>query len=317
MDLELTSEQHQLGDAVDALMRKHPVVDRARELGDAMDRALLDTMEDSGYLDVVRDAGPIEGALVVERASEALALAPIAARVLVAPLAGVTDVPSAVGLVDRPDGTLVRYAPECEAFLVLDRDGGGDEARLASVDDVEIEPVESVFGGSYGRVVVRGGESLGAGSADRLRRAWQAALAVEAGHTMLGAVKMTVEHVSSRYQFGKPIGSFQAVQHRLARSYGLATGTIWLARRAAWFHDDEYLTASAATFACEGADNTYTNTHQVTGAIGVTTEYGLTLRTLRLYGLQRELGGKRAHARRVAAARRRQDRSGLPMPVHP
>ena len=76
------------------------------------------------------------------------------------------------------------------------------------------------------------------------------------------------------------------------------------ARCGAWYYDDEFLTASAAAYTCEASQVTYTNTHQVTGAIGVTTEYGLVLYTMRLMGLQRELGGRRAHARRVAAARR-------------
>jgi alkylation response protein AidB-like acyl-CoA dehydrogenase len=31
---------------------------------------------------------------------------------------------------------------------------------------------------------------------------------------MLPAIAKTVEHVSQRHQFGRPLGSFQAVQHR-------------------------------------------------------------------------------------------------------
>ncbi|MET0143913.1 MAG: acyl-CoA dehydrogenase family protein [Ilumatobacteraceae bacterium] len=312
MDLTLDAEQEQLQDAVAAIMRHHPVVDRARQLGEKMDLELLGAFDANGYLDVVRDASAVEGVLVVEQAAKGGALAPIAARVLAGPLAGITDLPPAIGLVDRA-GAIVRYASECEAFLVLD----GDRARLASSDDADVEPVDTILGAQYGRVTVRGGDDLGDGSGDRLRRAWQVAIAVEVGQTALAAVAMTVEHVTGRYQFGKPIGAFQAVQHRLARSYGMATGALWLARRASWFNTDEYLTASAAAFACEAADSTYTNCHQVSGAIGITAEYGLTLRTLRLYALQRELGGKRAHGRRVAAARRARGATDLPMPVHP
>ena len=163
---------------------------------------------------------------------------------------------------------------------------------------------------------MRRGSDQGEGSGDRLRRAWQVALAAEAAGTMLAAITKTAAYVSGRYQFGRPIGSFQAVQHRLARAYVMAQGTKWLALRAAWFHDDEFLTASAAAYACEASQVTYTNTHQVTGAIGVTTEHGLVLYTMRLMGLQRELGGRRAHARRVASARRRADLSELPAPIH-
>jgi alkylation response protein AidB-like acyl-CoA dehydrogenase len=120
--------------------------------------------------------------------------------------------------------------------------------------------------------------------------------------------------VTERVQFGKPIGSFQAVQHRLAAAYAQAMGARWLARRGAWFADDEFITASAAAYACEAAALTYQNTHQVTGAIGITSEYGLVNWTLPLLGLRQELGGQRAHARRVASARRAADKS-WPTPI--
>lgn len=313
MDLELTPEQTQLEQAVGSIMKRFRGLERTREVGQSVDQGLLATLDDNGYLDVVRDAGAPEGVLVVEQAADGAALAPIAARVLIGPLAGVTDLPRVVGLVDKPSGTMVRYAADCEAFLVID----GDALKLAGKDDVDVEPIDTTLGAQYGKVVVRKGETIGSSSADRLRRAWEVGIAVEAGAAMLAAVALTVDHVTQRHQFGKPIGSFQAVQHRLARAFGMATGTKWLARRAAAFPNDDFLTASAATYACEAAETAYTNTHQVSGAIGITSEYGLSMWTLRLVGLRSELGGKRAHARRVAAARRQMDLSHLPQPVHP
>jgi len=312
VDLELTPEQEQLDQAVVLALARLAGPDRAREQGAKMDLGLLDAFDAAGFLDVGRAAGPVEAVLVVQRAAEALACAPVAARVLVGPLTGIDGLPPAVGLVEGQSGSLVRYATECEAFLVLD----GARALLADPDDVDIEPVEPAFGSSLGRVTVGRGDDLGEGSGDRLRRAWQVAIGAEAAGTMLAAITKTVAHVTDRHQFGRPIGSFQAVQHRLARAYAMAQGTKWLSQRAAWFHHDEFLTAAAAAYACEAARVTYTNTHQVSGAIGVTTEYGLVLHTMRLVGLQRELGGQRTHARRVAAARRQSDHSSLPSPVH-
>jgi hypothetical protein len=298
MDLQLTSDQELLAESVTAMFRRQAGLERAREMNGVLDRPLLDALSVGGFLDVGLDAGPIEAVLVAEAAAEAVACAPIATRVIVAALMGIKDLPPVVGLVASPR-SLVRYAQDADAFLVLD----GDEAKLVSASDADVEPVDSISGYPLGRVTVRGGSSLGPASGDMLRRAWQVAIGVEIGANALAAVEFSARHVRERKQFGRPIGSFQAVQHRLARSYAQAQATRWLSRRAAWFSNDEYITASAAAYGCLTAETAYTNVHQVTGAIGITSEYGLVQWTTRLLTLQRELGGRRSHARRVAAAR--------------
>ncbi|MCU1345215.1 MAG: hypothetical protein JWL70_1481 [Acidimicrobiia bacterium] len=298
MDLELSQDQELLSESVAGIFRRQAGLERAREMNGTLDRPLLDALRDGGYLDVGLDAGPIEAVLVAEAATEAVACAPIATRVIVAGLLGIKDLPPVIGLVASPR-SLVRYATDADAFLVLD----GDEAKLVLAGDAEVEPVASISGYPLGRVQVRGGTSLGPASGDALRRAWQVAIGVEIGANTLAAVEFSANHVRERKQFGRPIGSFQAVQHRLARSYAQAQATRWLSRRAAWFADNEFVTASAAAFGCLTAETAYTNVHQVTGAIGITTEYGLVQWTTRLLTLQRELGGRRSHAQRVAAAR--------------
>jgi alkylation response protein AidB-like acyl-CoA dehydrogenase len=83
----------------------------------------------------------------------------------------------------------------------------------------------------------------------------------------------------------------------------MAQATRWLGRRGAWHHTDEYRTSTAAAFAAITAREAYDNTHQVVGAIGVTSEYGMVEWTTRLLALHTELGGRRAHTRRVADSR--------------
>ena len=292
MDLELSPDQVLLDDTLKAMFAGRP-------RGVAVDSELLERLAADGYLDVLRTAGPIEAVLVAERAAEAVVCGPVVTRALVAPLAGAHDLPATVGLVSGPTA-LVRYAGHCEAYLVLD----GDEALVASADDVEVAPVASRTPYPMGRVRVLRGQSLGAGSSAALRRAWQVGIAVETSSMALAAVAFAAQHVTDRHQFGRPIGSFQAVQHRLARSHSMAMATRWLGRRGAWFSDDEFITASAATFACNTARETYDNTHQVTGGIGITSEYGLTEWTMRMLALHTELGGAKAHSRQVARARR-------------
>jgi alkylation response protein AidB-like acyl-CoA dehydrogenase len=217
-----------------------------------------------------------------------------------------------VGLTDAKKGRVVRHATVCESFFAVD----GPDVLLATRDDVEVEPVASFFGSDFGRVTVRRGKTLDAGAAARVRQGWEAALAVEAGALMVAAIEMTAEYVTRRVQFGKPIGAIPTVQHQLARAYAMAVATRWLGRRGVWFVDDSFLTASAATYACHAAWVTYTNTHQVTGAIGITSEYGLVDRTNRILAIRQEFGGQRAHARRAARARRNVPKT-WPSPVPP
>lgn len=299
MDLSLSDEQSALTEVVAGILARHREGQTPSESDVAVDRGLLAALHDGGYLDLVEYATAIEATLVVELA--AAAPAPIAARALVAPVLGVDDLPLTVALCEATDGGLTRFGADADLLLVLD----GDEAALARPDDCEIEPVDTRYAFPMARVRPVRVESLGAGTGRRLRTAWSLALAAEMSGNMLAALALTADYVTHRHQFGQPVGSFQAIQHRLATSYVKAEGARWLTRRASATPDDEYLAACAATFACVAARESYTATHQASGAIGLTTEHELVTHTMRLIALPQELGGQRAHARRAAVARPR------------
>ena len=53
------------------------------------------------------------------------------------------------------------------------------------------------------------------------------------------SIEMTVSYVKDRHQFGKPIGSFQSIQHGLADLPGLCDGARLLVNKAAWSGDRE------------------------------------------------------------------------------
>ncbi len=296
MDLNLSEEQAAICAAVTGIVSRRADHGSERPAG-AVDRSLLTALHDGGYLDLVDQASALEATLVVELA--AAAPAPIAARALVGPLTGVRDLPLEIALCDSRAGALVRYGATAEVMLVLD----GDEAGVARRDDCDIEPVDSRYRYPMARVRPLRVEGLGPGAGRRLRAAWGLALGAELSGNMVAAIALTSQHVAERHQFGRPIGSFQAIQHRLATSYVKAEGARWLTRRASATPDDEYLTSCAAAFACMAAREVYTATHQSSGAIGLTTEQGLVTHTMRLIALQRELGGRPHHARRAAATR--------------
>ena len=62
-------------------------------------------------------------------------------------------------------------------------------------------------------------------------------------------IDLAVDYASARRQFGRPIGSFQAVQHLLADAFVLMEGSRSVARHAAWAVDalapDDALAAAA------------------------------------------------------------------------
>ncbi|UGY92006.1 acyl-CoA dehydrogenase family protein [Streptomyces gobiensis] len=97
------------------------------------------------------------------------------------------------------------------AGLVRARRTALDETR--SQARVELRDVEAALLGEEDAGVEVAGELAGAGAGAA------AALAAEAVGAADGALARTVDYVKVREQFGRPIGSFQAVRHRLADVY--------------------------------------------------------------------------------------------------
>jgi Acyl-CoA dehydrogenase, C-terminal domain len=91
-------------------------------------------------------------------------------------------------------------------------------------------------------------------------------------------VKITTEYVKTRTQFNMPIGSFQAVQHKLADMHSQTEALRSLAEFAAWTVDNspdqtELASRSAIIFAIDTAPKILENTIQLHGGIGFTWEH--------------------------------------------
>jgi alkylation response protein AidB-like acyl-CoA dehydrogenase len=123
-----------------------------------------------------------------------------------------------------------------------------------------------------------------------------AAQLLGAGRALL---EKTVAYAGQRTQFGRPIGSFQAVQHRLA---DVAVGLEFarpLLYAATPLHD---LDVSAAKVACgEAAHRAARAALQVHGAIGYTQEHGLGRWLTRVRALTLAWGTPSQHRARVMA----------------
>lgn len=307
MDFEPNEDQQAIADAVAGLLEQHAGPARAIELAakDAYDDALEAALRTGGFLGVAdaEGAGPLEAALLCEAVAEAAGVVAFAASALVA-RAVAPSAPGPVALtLAKPSGP-VRFASHARSLLVLDP--GSDEARLVALEPGTCAPVRSSFGYPMGRPpadLSARGEALGPGSGARLERWWRLALALEATGTMAAALDVTVEYLKQRRQFGRAIGSFQAVQHRLADCAIAVEASRWLAREAAFQDAPAEAVATAASHALEAAGRVFWETHQLSGAIGFTREHDLHVFSMRLRALRIELGGLGGHRLALAHAR--------------
>jgi alkylation response protein AidB-like acyl-CoA dehydrogenase len=163
------------------------------------------------------------------------------------------------------------YAPWLGSVDFVVADGGtayparGEE--VASVDPSR----------PFGRLEKTDGEPL-AGNRN-LPRA-RTASAAEALGVAQRALDLGVEHAKTRIQFGKPIGTYQAVSHPLAQTYTDVELSRSLVYWAAWCvaendHRAPIAAAAAKAFATEAAVAACERSIQVHGGIGFTWEHPL------------------------------------------
>ena len=175
------------------------------------------------------------------------------------------------------------------------------------------------------------GSSAFSASTARRRGAWGTRGAAEllldraatlAAAEMLGAadrvLSMTVEYAKDRVQFGKPIGSFQAIKHMLADALvdveGMRSTVYYAAWCAAADDDERSLAASMAKAWCSDASRRVMGTGlQVHGGIGFTWEHDMHLFVKRAQLDQVSYGDAAFHRERIAAMLRERLDAGLPL----
>ena len=175
---------------------------------------------------------------------------------------------------------------------------GSAGARRRSVD-----PARSLS-------VVTGHEVVARSAGAAVARAFDLG-ALACGAQLLGAGRALLElserHARVRAQFGQPVGSFQAVKHKLADvAIGLEFARPLLDAAAAAIGDGSATAArdvSAAKVACaDAADRAARAALQVHGAIGYTAEHDLSLWLTRVRALIPAWGSQAEHRERIVAA---------------
>ncbi|MDD9941035.1 MAG: acyl-CoA dehydrogenase family protein [Myxococcales bacterium] len=296
MDLSLNEDQQSLMTALEGLAARFqtkPIDFRGLALtSDALDRELAA----AEFFDVAAtpELGPVAAVLAVERLARLPYAAEVGLSMLVRPHLPGGPYPRPLALLEpaRPG----RFVAGARTLLIADRDRLG----LAQPAAGTTEAVDSLFAYPMGRLA---GEvqatPLSPGDA-LIARSWvRVALCAEAAGLMRAGIDSTVEHLTERKQFGKPLGTFQALRHRLSECAVLAGGVRWLALKAASTAEPGDA-ALAAFHAQQSVAKVVYDLHQMMGAMGMTLEHPLHLWTYRLKALTSELGGHGTQALAVA-----------------
>ncbi len=117
---------------------------------------------------------------------------------------------------------------------------------------------------------------------------------------------MTVEYVKQRTQFGRPIGSFQAIQHHCANMATDVEGSRYITYQAAWRLSEGAPAKREVAMAKAWVSDAYRRVcalgHQSHGAIGFTKEHNMQLFSRRAKAAELAFGDSDYHLEAVADA---------------
>lgn len=202
-------------------------------------------------------------------------------------------------LTGRVDG--VAWARVASSVVLLAPSGGeGSVVLLVDPSSAEVADACNVAGESRGALVLDGTAAVGAivteDQAAAVRARFALARAVQLAAALEQVLAWTVQYAHERVQFGRSLGTFQAIQMELAAMAGEVTAASALTDAAVQALDrgqDVVLAAAAAKVRAGAAVEVVArHAHQVHGAIGFTQEYKLHHLTRRLWSWRDEAGSE-------------------------
>lgn len=188
----------------------------------------------------------------------------------------------------RLDGTkeLVPAAQLADTVLIPAATDDGDVVLFlleANTSGVEIRPVKTTDGQPHADVFLEGATVSDAhrlnGQVESLHtRALVGLCAIQLG-VAERALRIAADYTTGRSQFGRPIGSFQAVQQRMADAFIDVEAIRWTTWHAAWLIEQGRPADRAARiakfWAAEAGARVAATTQHVHGGIGIDTTYPL------------------------------------------
>ena len=209
----------------------------------------------------------------------------------------------------RPDP--VTFAPTADLALVPGVDADGPALFALHLDVVGRPPVEPAMDLTrpIGWLHLDRVPARRLGGADAVNALLDRGAAFTALEMLGGAsrvLELAVEYAKDRVQFGRPIGSFQAVKHRCADMLvdveGMRSSAYWAAWCVAAGDVDASVAASTAkTWGSDASKRVMASALQVHGGIGFTWEHDLHLFLKRAQLDQLSFGDAVFHRARLAA----------------
>ncbi|MFB4308448.1 acyl-CoA dehydrogenase family protein [Actinomadura sp. GTD37] len=188
------------------------------------------------------------------------------------------------GFVLNGTATFVPYAASAEHILVAARLDGEPHAFWVDASDVTLQPLGTIGADRPCHVdldAVRAEDALGPDAVNAITLFGAAATCAEMVGAAQRVLDMTVGYATEREQFGRAIGSFQAVQHHCANMAIDVLGSRFIAYEAIWLlsanRDAAQEVAMAKAWVSEAYERVCALGHQVHGAIGFTQEHDLHL----------------------------------------
>jgi 3-oxocholest-4-en-26-oyl-CoA dehydrogenase beta subunit len=219
----------------------------------------------------------------------------------------------------RIDGTkeLVPAAQVAHVMLIPAAVDDGDVGLFlldVNASGVEVRPVTTTNGEPHADVFLDGaavsGEDRIPGDGTEIleslhTRALVGLCAIQLGVTER-ALSIAARYTTEREQFGRPIGSFQAVQQRMADAFIDVEAIRWTMWQAAWLADQGRSAARQASiakfWAAEAGSRVAATAQQVHGGIGIDTTYPLFRYFLWAKHNELTLGSASAQLARLGAA---------------
>ncbi|MDX1889919.1 acyl-CoA dehydrogenase family protein [Mycolicibacterium sp. 050158] len=308
----MSEEREMLRDTVASIVEKHAsseAVRRAMESERGYDESLwtlLCEQVGAAALVIPEELGGAGGeladaAVVIETLGRALVPTPLLGTTLAELALLAAEEPDAGALAGLAEGTSIGTVVFDPGFVlngdVADVVVTAEDGRLSRWTNVSVDPVVTM---DPTRRLARlsGGDVAAIGPDPGLADLAAILLAAEQIGAASRCLDLTVAYTKERVQFGRPIGSFQALKHRMADLYVLVQSARAVVDDAV-AEPSPSSAALARVLASEAFGAVAAEAIQMHGGVAITWEYDIQLYFKRAHGSAQLLGPPRDYLRRL------------------